>query len=703
MDKRIDHKNIQEKWQKIWVQTHAFESRPDERKKISLVLPPPNVTGKLHMGHALNSVFQDTLARYYRQKGYNVMWVVGLDSAGIATQSKIEKELLAVGINKNDLSREEFIKKIYEWKDKYGSIIINQLKSLGCSCDWSKERFTMDHNFSKLVTDIFIQLYNASLIYQDNYIINWCTSLQTAISDEEVESKPIKSKLYYLKYYLNDTDYVTVATSRPETIFGDTAVCFNTTDERYINLNNKFVKVPLIGKKVPIISDESVVKDFGTGLVKITPCHDKLDFEIGKRHNIEFIPIINKEGKLYNIDHKEYQYFNTMPVDVARRIIIKELTKNNLIEKIEEYETIQKICYRTGSIIEPLVTKQWFLKMKELSQTAKNMVDDNQVEILPKKNIGKFYNWVNNIRDWCISRQLVWGHRIPIYYCHLGHINCWDSNKNRCDLCDSTDLHQDPDVLDTWFSSWLWSFGVFQENELEYYYPLDFLITGEDILFFWVIKMMMASGYFKKQIPFKKVYLHGIVRDENNKKMSKSSGNTIDPLDLIEKFGIDPVRFTLLINTPFDSDPCISENNFNIGKTFCTKLWNIVRFFLDKVQGNLIELHEADLNQNDIQIINKHNILIDNIDKYIKNFEFSKMTKDIYQFVWNDFANEYLEFVKNENYVADIKFTIFYRLITNIIKILHPLIPHITEELNYLINKNDTSIMLQDYQHITFI
>lgn len=675
MDKRIDYKKLEEKWQQKW----NYESFINNKNKFSIVLPPPNVTGVLHMGHALNNTFQDVLCRYYRNKGYNVCWIPGTDHAGIATQSKVEKELEKEGIKKDSLSRAEFIDKIYEWKDKHGNIIINQLKKLGCSCDWSREQFTMNNEFTKLVKECFVKLFNDGLIYQDNYIINWCPVLQTAIADEEVESKEIKSKLYYIKYYLDKDNFVSVATSRPETIFGDIAIAYNPEDERYKYLKNKTAEVPIIKRKIKFIEDSSISMEFGSGLVKITPCHDKLDYEIGKRHNLEFIQVIDKKGQI-NFTNTKY---DTMPIDVARRIVARDLKESNYLDKIVEYNSVNKICYRSGATIEPMVTKQWFLKMDKLANIAKEMIDENKVEIKPEKCKNIFYNWVNNIHDWCISRQLVWGHQIPVYYCENNHINCMLDKPTKCTNCESDKFIQDQDVLDTWFSSWLWSFGVFKEEELDYYFPTDVLITGEDILYFWVIKMMMASGYFLNKVPFKKVYLHGIIRDENNKKMSKSLGNVINPLDIIEKFGTDPMRFSLMLQVPYDLDMCLSEKIFNIGKTFCTKYWNVVKFFVEKIDSfNKINILDDlnNLENEDKDILLKYKSCKENFDKYIELFEFSKATKELYKFVWDDFANGYLEFTKDKlnNQRKDILGTI----IIEINNLLNPIIPHVTDEIS---------------------
>lgn len=688
MDTRPNHKNIQEKWQNKWISEKTFKSVVDDRPKFSMTIPPANVTGTLHAGHALNATFQDTYARHKRQQGYNVCWVPGTDHAGIATQVKVQKELEKKNIKSNELSREEFLKYIWKWKNESGSTIINQLKMLGCSCDWDRECFTMDESFSEHVKDIFIKLYNDKLIYQGDYLINWDPCLETAIADDEVDTTSIKSKLYYIKYYnknnINDKkDYIVIATTRPETIFGDMAIGYNHLDDKF-KLNTNTYLIPIIDKEINLVSDEFVDKDFGSGLVKITPAHDKFDFEFAQRHNLKAIQIIDKKGKIYNTGTK----YDGLNILAARKTIVKELNDLGHIEKIEEYDSVQKICSRSGAQVENLITSQWFINMKPLVQPLIKMNEDKEISIYPENQISLFNNWIENIRPWCISRQLIWGHTIPIFNCTK--CNKQIASKNTVEYCCETIMTQEPGVLDTWFSSWLWPYGVFNDTELSYYFPTDIMITGSDILFFWVIRMMVASKYMKNKIPFSKVYLHGLVRDEKNKKMSKSLGNAIDPLILIDKFGCDPVRFTLLMTTPYDSDVAIGESAFKIGKTFCTKFWNIVRYITMYLKDNNIKINNfidkyENNSEEDNIIIDKFNDLTQNIDKHLENFEFAKATNLLYSFVWDDFANKYLEYTKDK---MDKKINILVYLLYNILKKSEAFIPHISNELMEILMEN---------------
>lgn len=684
MDTRINYKELEAKWQNKWQNEQTYSSYPNDKPKFSLVIPPPNVTGVLHMGHALNNTFQDTIARAKRNQGYNVCWVPGTDHAGIATQVKVQKELEAKGIKVSDITREEFLQHIHKWKETSGSTIISQLKKLGCSCDWNRECFTMNDNFSSHVKDIFIKMYEDKLIYQSEYLINWDPLLQTAIADDEVETKVTKSKLYYIKYYNSTkTSYVTVATSRPETLFGDVAIGFNSLDTRYTGLTDEYL-IPIINKSIRLIPDELIEKDFGTGLVKITPAHDRFDFEFGQRHGLSPIQIINKEGKIYNTGTK----YDGLNIYAARKLVIKELEELGQIEKIEEYESVQKICYRSGGIIEPMITTQWFVNMEPLCKLVENVLESGEIELYPDTQINNFNSWIKNLRPWCISRQLIWGHQIPIFNC----ANCKKqiASKEKCVVCEDCGLNmvQDPDVLDTWFSSWLWPFSVFNDEELDYYFPTDILITGSDILFFWVIRMIIASKYIKGTKPFSKVYLHGIVRDENNKKMSKSLGNTIDPLVLIDKFGCDPVRFSLLMTTPYSMDVPVSEKTFTIGKTFCTKFWNIVRYIQLIITSNPdgwtgFDFEEPNVtDETDQNILEKYIQTEKNVYERLDEFEFGKATKELYSWVWDDLANGYLEHSKDK---IDIKKKLLIYLVYKTIKLANPFIPHITSEMAEII------------------
>lgn len=574
------------------------------------------------------------------------------------------------------------------------------IKKLGCSCDWGRECFTMDKKFSSHVKDIFIKLYEDKLIYQSDYLINWDPVLQTAIADDEVETKPIKSKLYYIKYYsanLTNTDnstksnYIVIATSRPETIFGDVAIGFNNNDSRYLNVTDKFM-IPIINKPIGLVPDEQVDINFGSGLVKITPAHDKFDFEFGCKHNLKPIPIIDKQGKIFNTNTK----YDGMGIIQARKLIIKELEELGHIDKIIEYDSVLKTCYRSGAQIEPQITNQWFVDMKPLAQMASQLVNSGEIKLYPENQTNIFNGWIQGIRPWCISRQLIWGHQIPIFNCVKCSVQI--TSKNSIEICSKCNSYmtQDPDVLDTWFSSWLWPFGVFDETELDYYFPTDILITGSDILFFWVIRMIMASKYYKNTKPFSKVYLHGIVRDETNKKMSKSLGNTIDPLYLIDKFGCDPVRFSLLMSTPYNSDVPISEKTFDVGKTFCTKFWNVVRYtqtillgsnYNSNAKSYFYSKYKLDeykiICEKDELMIKKLSEIKSEIESKLDSFEFAKATKCLYSWIWDDLANDYLEYVKDK---TESRKNLLLYLVYNSIELAHPFIPHITCEMKEILD-----------------
>ncbi|AYV78182.1 MAG: valyl-tRNA synthetase [Edafosvirus sp.] len=685
MDKRIDHKTIQKKWQTIWESKGVFSKRCPDKQKFVLVMPPPNITGILHVGHFLNNLLQDIIARLKRLENKNVLYVAGYDHSGIATQTKVEKHLLEQNIKKSDLTREEFLIKANEWKDKYSAIIISQLKQMGISCDWQNIKYTLSDEYSVHVKKIFKKLYDDGLIYRGNYMVNWDPSLQSAIADEEVETREITAKLYHIKYKLVDSDeFLTVATSRPETLFGDSALAINPDDIRYNKLIGKKMLIPIINKEIPIIADTYVDMTFGTGVLKITPAHDKSDHELGIKHKLPINQILDKSGCIINTD----TIYDTMDRFVARKKLCIELKDKKLLEKVDEYKSIQKTCYRTGTIIEPMITLQWFVKMKPLADICRKMHESGQTEINPASQINNFNAWLDNIHDWCISRALIWGHQIPIWYCP----SC---NKEICNIIDSIvtcptckiQCQQDPDVLDTWFSSQLWPFAVFSDDEIKDYFPTDVLITGKDILFFWVIKMMMASGYTMNNPPFKKVYLHGIVRDDNGKKMAKSVGNTIDPIEIIDKFGVDVMRYTLAFILPKDGDIMINMKSFDLGKTFCTKYWNITRFCENAIEADILQLDNKEIKYDDAEkdIVDKLAKVKKSYIEEIDNFNFSNATKLLQTFIWNDFANSYLESAKSSS--NEIKQYVLLKVLIQITQLLHPIIPHITEEVWEILNK----------------
>jgi valyl-tRNA synthetase len=691
MDKRPDHKEISCKWQSL--REHDYVSEPDDRTPYSIICPPPNVTGRLHCGHAYNNTFQDVLIRYKRMKNFNVCWVPGLDHAGLATQTKVEQHLLKQGIRKEDFGREKFIEEVNKWKDEHGTIIIDQLKRLGCSCDWSKMFFTLDPKLCDQVKETFVKMYHDKLIIKGEYIVNWCPLLQTAISDEEVISKEEVIDFYQLKYYFSDSssnEFLPVCTTRPETIFGDVAIAVNPEDERYKHIIGKNVIVPIVGRIIPVISDPRAIIDFGTGAVKITPAHNKLDFEIGETHNLRIIKIFDKFAKICNTGTE----YDGLSRDKAKLKIVDELKANQII--IDQTRKISAVprCSRTNCIIESRLTEQWFVKMEELIKVAQTMISSNQIELFPEKVINIFNSYCLNMKNWCISRQIWYGHQIPVWYCDNAehpHINCALDRPEQCFECGSLNLKQDEDVLDTWFSSMLLCHSVWKiEKDFNYWFPTNALITGKDILFFWVLKMIVATGYMKNDVPFKQVYLHGLVRDDQKRKMTKSLGNGIDPIELIDKFGVDPVRFTLMFCSSKDNDIPISDKTFDIGKTFCTKFWNMCRFC---EMNGIFNVEEFDISSIEHMSVDDKNVLVNlnqaimMTERYYDQFEFQKVVQSIYTFTWDQFANNYLEYCKDK--LTDLRKIIMKYIIKCIVKLLHPIIPHLSEEIYEKMNYTD--------------
>jgi len=665
------------------------------KKTFSIVIPPPNITGKLHMGHALNNSLQDVLIRFYRMNGYETLWQPGTDHAGIATQAIVEKNLTEKNINKNDIGREKFIEKVWEWKAESGGLILEQLKKLGCSCDWSRSRFTMDEDMSKAVIKVFVALYNKKLIYKDKKLVNWDTKLQTAISDLEVVQNNAQSQLYYIKYPIdNSKDFITIATTRPETMMGDTGVAVNPKDQRYKNLIGKFVIIPIVNRKIKVIQDSYADPEQGTGAVKITPAHDFNDYTVGKRNNLEIINILEKDGKINKNGIQSYVGLDRFE---ARKKIINELKNLNFLEKIE---TIQnKIPYgdRSNTIIEPLLTEQWFVDAKKLAKKPIEVVKGKKTTFFPKNWTKIFYQWMNNIEPWCISRQIWWGHRIPAWYSDEKKIFVAENKKLAKKLAKkyyknkTFILTQETDVLDTWFSSALWPFATLgwpkKTSTLKKFYPTSVLVTGFDIIFFWVVRMLMMGNYFLKDSPFKKVYLHGLVRDEKGQKMSKSKGNVIDPLELINEYGADPLRFTLIAMASPGRDVKLSKDRVKGYRNFITKIWNA---------NNFLKLNECtyDKNINIKKIKLKINQWIyiefkkttDLVNRHIHDFRFDEASRVAYNFVWHSYCDWYLEFLKpifnskNKNSIIEAKIFSSYILL-NILKLLHPFIPFFTEHV----------------------
>jgi valyl-tRNA synthetase len=698
-------KEIEDKWRNFWDENKLYESKVNSNKtKYSVVIPPPNVTGMLHIGHILNNTIQDIYCRWKRMHQFEVCWVPGTDHAGIATQIKVEQELKKEGKSKYDYTREEFVSKIWDWKEKYGGIILKQLKQLGVSVDWSRERFTLDEGLSKAVKEVFVDLYNKGYIYKGKRIINWDCITQTALSDDEISYSERNDKLYYIKYPLADSNEVLViATTRPETMLGDTAIAVNPLDKRYNHLKNKSVILPLVNKIIPIIFDNYVDLKFGTGALKVTPAHDINDFELGTKHNLEFINILSKDGNI-NENGLEYQGMN---INAARKKILKDLTDKGYLVKEENYVHNVAVSERSGAIIEPLISDQWFIAMKELTQPAIKVVKEGRIKFHPDKWTKTYYHWLENVKDWCISRQLWWGHQIPIWYHN-------ETGEIYCDTKPPEDINnwiQDPDVLDTWFSSWLWPFSVFgwenSENDknnkdLNYYYPTDFLSTAPEIIFLWVARMIISGLEYRKDIPFKDVYFHSTVRDGKGRKMSKSLGNSPDPLDLMSKYGTDALRFTIVYLAPLGSDVLFDEKNTEIGRNFITKLWNAGRFLVmikDKITSYTeTEVREYEHDTVEKWIDSRFNAALVKVEKYLKSYRLNDYTKELYNFVWSDFCDWYIELLKIKvQQKPESARSLIDRSISmykNILKLLHPVIPFVTEEIWNILSDDDKQVSL---------
>jgi len=689
-----NHINIENKIYHYWEKNNFFKPKKNSKKHFSIVIPPPNVTGSLHMGHALNNSLQDLLVRFYRMNGYETLWQPGTDHAGIATQALVEEKLLAKGISKKAIGREQFIKEVWKWKEESGDKIINQLKKLGCSCDWSRNRFTMDEDLSKAVIKTFVDLYNKKLIYKDTKLVNWDTKLETAISDLEVEQKEVQSKLYYIKYKIfEENNFITIATTRPETMLGDSAVAVNPKDKRYKYFIGKTILIPIIDRKVKIISDEYVSLEQGTGALKVTPAHDFNDFEIGKRHKLEFINILEKNGK---INHNAPNEFIGLDRFDAREKIVKILKEKNLVEKIENIKNFVPYGDRSNSIIEPLITEQWFVNAKHLSKQAIKVVKDKKTNFFPINWTKTYFQWMNNIQPWCISRQLWWGHRIPAWYSDDKKIFVAKNESEAKKLSykfykKNVNLKRDNDVLDTWFSSALWPFATLgwpnKSYELKRFYPTSVLVTGFDIIFFWVARMMMMGNYLIKKIPFSKVYVHALVRDEKGQKMSKSKGNVIDPLEIISKHGADSLRFTLISMAAPGRDVKLSEDRVKGYRNFLNKIWNANNFSIQNncKFSNSLNIKKINLDINKWMYFELYKAS-EEVQKHILNFRFDEAAKTIYQFVWHYYCDWYIEFLKpifdsksGKNLKESRIFSSFIQ--SNILTMLHPFIPFFTEKL----------------------
>ncbi|MGE6398080.1 valine--tRNA ligase [Chryseobacterium scophthalmum] len=701
ISEKYNPQETEQKWYNYWLENKYFHSEPNEKPPYTIVIPPPNVTGILHMGHMLNNTIQDVLVRRARMQGFNACWVPGTDHASIATEAKVVAKLKSEGINKSDITREEFLKHAWEWTDKYGGTILEQLKKLGCSCDWDRTRFTMEESLSKQVIKSFVDLYNKGLIYRGYRMVNWDPEAKTNISDEEVIFKEQNGKLYFLKYKIEGTEeFLSVATTRPETIFGDTAVCINPNDERYAHLKGKNVIVPIVNRVIPIIEDEYVDIEFGTGALKITPAHDINDYEIGQKHQLPMIDALDDDG---NLNEHGLHYAGKNRFDV-RKQIAKELEENDLLLKAEDYVNKVGTSERTGAVIEPKVSVQWFLKMSEIGKPALDVVMDDEVKFYPEKFKNTYKHWMENIRDWNISRQLWWGQQIPAFYYGDGENDfvvaetiedalALAKEKTRNPELETLNLRQDEDALDTWFSSWLWPMSVFDglnnpdNKDINYYYPTSDLVTGPDIIFFWVARMIMAGLEYRKEVPFKNVYFTGIVRDKQRRKMSKSLGNSPDPLELMDKYGADGVRVGILLSSAAGNDLLFDEDLMLQGRNFMTKIWSAFRLI------NMWNHEDKPANATETQTIewfeNKLNKTIVEIDDQFEKFRISDALHLIYKLIWDDFCGSYLEAIK-PNYGEGISKEVYNKTVSlfeELMKLVHPFMPFQSEEIWQLISE----------------
>lgn len=695
-------KEIYEEWEK----KGYFKAKVDPNKlPFTIVMPPPNITGQLHMGHALDSTLQDTLIRFKRMQGYSALWLPGTDHASIATELKIVESMAKEGLTKSDVGRNGFLERAWEWKRQYGGRIIEQLKLLGASCDWSRLAFTMDERCSRAVREVFVNLYEKGLIYRGNRIINWCPDCRTALSDAEVEYVEEDSHLWYIKYPVKDSDeYVVVATSRPETMFGDTAVAVNPEDKRYKSLAGKTLILPLVNKEIPIIKDNYVELDFGTGAVKITPAHDPNDFEVGLRHSLPVVKVIDDDGIMNDFAGK----YSGMPATECRGKVVAELEAAGLIEKIEPLHHSVGHCYRCNHTVEPMVSKQWFVKMKPLAKPAIDAVRKKSVKFTPERFSKIYFNWMNDIRDWCISRQLWWGHRIPAFYCDdCGEMTISKEDLKKCPKCGSEHIRQDEDVLDTWFSSALWPFSTLgfpeKTEDLDYFYPTDVLVTGYDIIFFWVARMIFSGLEHMKRIPFKDVFIHGLVRDSQGRKMSKSLGNGIDPTEVVANYGADTLRFSLINGVAAGSDMRFSDEKIEGARNFMNKIWNASRFVLLNAENKKITpVKDCKLTVADKWIITGLNKVIKEVTVNMEKYELGIALSNLYDFVWSDFCDWYIEFTKSVLYGDDEKkasdtLGVLVYVLTNILKLLHPFIPFITEKIYQSIPGAGESLMTEEF------
>jgi valyl-tRNA synthetase len=699
MDNRYQPQQFEHIVSQLWQDVFVADNQ-STKPSFVMMMPPPNITGRLHMGHALNNTLQDSIARYKRMSGYNVLWLPGTDHASIATELKVVELLKSQGISKQDLTREQFVAKCYEWKDEYGNSIVHQLKRLGCSVDWSRQAFTMDEQCSKAVKSVFVDLYNQGLIYKGNRIINWCVDCKTALSDAEVEYNDNEGCIWHIRYPIDDIAHIVVATTRPETLLGDTAIVVHPQDQRYTNLIGKHATVPLVNRKIPILADTYVDKDFGSGAVKVTPAHDPNDFEIGVRHSLESIKILTDDGHIA----RSGTPYDGLDRNIARNQIVLDLDKAGLLVKVDKHNNSRGHCYRCNSVVEPMVSQQWFVKMQPLATPAIDAVNDDQVQFVPKSYTKIYMHWMTNIKDWCISRQLWWGHRIPAWYCtQCCHMTVSTEQVDKCPKC-SGQVLQDEGVLDTWFSSALWPFSTLgypdKTVDLAKFYPGALLVTAYDIIFFWVARMVFGGLHHMGQVPFDKVLIHGIVRASDGRKMSKSLGNGVDPIEIIDNYGTDSLRFCLLSGVALGSDIRYSEERLHKAQAFCNKIYNAARFVQHNMQGvDIVDnVIKETLTLADKWILSRLSSTVDNLHSNFEQYELGRVADCLYDFVWDDFCDWYIEISKvqiSQDKVRAVSVLVY--VFGNLLKILHPIMPYITEYLYNKIYDQSSILALQAY------
>ena len=706
LSKQYDPKEVEERIYKMWLNGRYFHAKCEENKPTyTIVIPPPNITGQLHMGHALDNTLQDILIRFKRMQGYDTLWVPGTDHASIATEAKIVEKMRQEGLTKEDVGRDGFLERAWEWKKQYGGRIIEQLKKMGSSCDWERERFTLGEGCSKAVKEVFVRLYEKGLIYRGERIINWCPHCKTSISDAEVEYEEQAGHFWHLRYPFKDgSGYLELATTRPETLLGDTAVAVNPNDERYKDLVGKTLILPLVHREIPVIADDYVEMDFGTGVVKITPAHDPNDFEVGLRHNLEQIKVLNDDATINSYGGK----YEGMDRYEARKAMVEDLKEQGLLVKVVPHSHSVGTHDRCGTTVEPMIKPQWFVKMDEMAKAAIKALDDGDLKFVPSRFDKTYLHWLENIRDWCISRQLWWGHRIPAYYCdECGEVVVAREMPEKCPKCGCTHLHQDEDTLDTWFSSALWPFSTLgwpeKTPELEYFYPTDVLVTGYDIIFFWVIRMVFSALEQTDQVPFHHVLIHGLVRDSQGRKMSKSLGNGIDPLEVIDKYGADALRLTLMTGNAPGNDMRFYYERVEANRNFANKVWNASRFIMMNMEGKEVTDASDSLEPVDKWIISKLNSLVKEVTDNMENFELGIAVQKIYDFIWDEFCDWYIEMVKPRLYNSDdtasqnAALWTLKTVLIDALKLLHPYMPFITEEIFCTIQSEEESIMISKW------